>query len=879
MLTIKAPIELHSTAFRLRDDGGFAERILSMHSFLGADIRAESLTHLLHTPPEIVVAETAGGENVSNTNITAFREEQLTVINNMMNRILLSESYPLTYQDRVFITSSLHRLGIRDDRRFMEEVRNLLRETDNSRELISLYLTHIGDLQQMLSLTEQTRIEERYGEERHIEETREDNRLYMSILNRLQTGAIYQIVSNMNRQLSEQVLGPTEVLISEQSYTARQLLLTRFREMATGERQPLIYRADNLYEEETRSEEEITPERIRERINSAVLLEVIRSFDHALSVRTERPGMHWTEFSRSYYRSADHTLERILTEAAEHRNYVRQERSELETVLAAGEKELEILRELFLGGDSIIEQLLRVQSDYFTYGPEHMEFVTEREREFMESRFARYDAEREREFSSAETEYRTEASEETIREEVERLALERTGSTEISRELRERLEREVRERLTEAGGTALEREFSSAETEYRTEASEETVREEVERLARERTGSTEISRELREHLEREVRERLTEGGESVREREFSSAETEYRTEATHRETVQEEMERINRENTERMERYREIRQIVRNETATRRTVSDRQRTMRESLRVLQDAGHLKEILEQETAQGPVTTNRVMEKLYELLPADTVAIFRQLEAEKQGGGAPAPQVPESEFVEQELTHFVEEPAVQEAPVRQEEPEPQKAAPEQAPAPAAVDVTELMTMVTRILTEGAAEELLTDYSTLVTREIREQERQLNEVERIARMAYGRGETEALELILNGGMGAQTPVAEVRIDHGRRQMAVAFTHRQEEWLTEDQISERLEEIRRNQVTTQTTRIVEEPVRVNEIHHRAPTVVNQTTTHTMSREETEDIARLVEQGVRRQIGTIAGEVYQRLEKRLKTEKARRGI
>ena len=40
-----------------------------------------------------------------------------------------------------------------------------------------------------------------------------------------------------------------------------------------------------------------------------------------------------------------------------------------------------------------------------------------------------------------------------------------------------------------------------------------------------------------------------------------------------------------------------------------------------------------------------------------------------------------------------------------------------------------------------------------------------------------------------------------------------------------------------------------------------------------------TREIAEMVEQGVRRQLGMISNEVYSRLEKRLRSEKARRGI
>ena len=47
----------------------------------------------------------------------------------------------------------------------------------------------------------------------------------------------------------------------------------------------------------------------------------------------------------------------------------------------------------------------------------------------------------------------------------------------------------------------------------------------------------------------------------------------------------------------------------------------------------------------------------------------------------------------------------------------------------------------------------------------------------------------------------------------------------------------------------------------------------------NTIDEEEREEIAEIVERGVRNQLNMISTEVYTRLEKRLKSEKARRGI
>lgn len=816
MLTIKTPIELHTNTFRLRDDGGFAQRILGDYALMGSDVSSQSLTHLLHTPPEILVTEGGDASISSTTNIYAFRREQQTVLNNVMNRVLLSNRFGLTYQDRVYITDVLHKLGIRDDRRFMEEVRQLLSETDNSRELTDLYVENIGQLRTLLALTNQV-TERQETTEVSEQETNEENRLYLAIMNRLQTGAIYQIMNNMNRSTSASIMNTTEVQTSEQTYIARQLLLSRFREMAAGEQQPLIYRAENVYEEETRIDAEATDKEIRERINSAVLLEVLRSFDHAISTRNDRNVLNWMNFNNSFYKAADTALTRILLEAREHRSAAIYEHSDLAFVNETETRELQLLREITAGETERLETLLAEAQEYSSEYEETL--LTEREQTLEETR-----TERER-----------------YGEEIRR-----------DRKFREStiayLERE-----------SLERELTEEE------------RLELEQLRTEQTRQERM-------LEQTSRE-LSENREETRvEHTFLESALEHRT-SDSQETVVEEIDRINRQNTENLERYREIRRLYAREMQRDRSkVSDRERTMRESLKVLMNKEHLKELLEQPEPEKPSEINRLLERIYALLPADSVEIFRQMDMQMRGEAPQTVQQPEPEVMEQELVHFLESaevpPEVQEQYLEARRREQEEEMP--ASAPVQIDRAIVENVVRQFLAEGPAGILLRHYSTLVTRDILAQERIIAERERVIRLESAPAENEVLRLTIAGEMGGDRPTAEVQIRRGAGQAEISFVHRREQHLTEEDVRETLEEYRRS--GEQKTRVVEEAPHVTEVVRQAPQIVNQSI-QTMSRQDSEEIATLVERGIRQQLSTITGEVYTRLEKRLRSEKSRRGI
>ncbi|MCR5503804.1 MAG: hypothetical protein K6F53_12435 [Lachnospiraceae bacterium] len=755
MLTIKAPIELHSTDFHVGDGGGFAERLMGTYALMGSGVTDQTLTHLLHTPPEILIAPSGDTDIRNRTDIYAFREEQQTIITNVVNRILLSNSYSLTYQDRVFITDTLHKLGIRDDRRFMNEVRQLLSETDNSRELTELYLTHVDELHEMLEYLNS--IEEREevpvpegGEREHY-----TNRLYMEIMERLKTGAVYQIVNNMNRSVTSYGPGSSEIRISEQSYLARQILLSRFRNIAAGQPETLIYRSENRYEEATREEETVSEKTIREQLTSAVFLEVLRSFEHALSIRDEAGTPKWMDLRNSYYQTADNALSRILIEAREHRSAVIREETELTYLNESEERELQILRELFEEGA------------YY---------------------YAQYDSLREA--------YESEAYRETVRE-------------------RETFGEEIqRSRETVIPGETT-REFTAA-----------TI----------------------EHLQSDSSE-----------------------------TVLEELERINRQNVENMSLYNRIRTLLTERSErVRMSGSDRERTIRESLKVLADRDHIRKILETENRSELTSDEKLLERVYELLPPESAAIFRQLQEGKEGTPQAAPSATPAEFIEQELTNFVESESVEERPAAASERPASREEREEPSYRSEIREEEISDAVGRILSDETAGGLYRSFREFLSVEMIGREREIFDTEHILRFVELPAEAEEIMLRLAGDLAPGTPPGTVRQRRSGGSPEVSFVHRQEERLTEEDVLETLEEYRKGLTTT--TKVTEEPARITEVRTAAPEIVREER-RTMSREESEDIARLVEQGVRQQLNTIAGEVYSRLEKRLKTEKSRRGI
>lgn len=314
MLTISAPIEIKAKTTYLRDPENFYRRIVGGYSLMETHIEEEDLLHIAATPPEIYVAEGQGMTSILNrserneTNIN-----KVEILNNVINRIIASAEVNLTYQDRVFITDALYKLGIKDDRRFMEAFHQMMQETKNTNTLINLYLENGENLREMVESVQSTFKREIKKDTKETEREKE-NYLYSTVMNRLKTGAVYQIVSNFNRSLEEKSIDAREYSLSSQSYTAQQMLLSILRKDAGITEENLIFYSGNTYEESVENED-VQIKDVKNEITSAVLFDMLQNIYHTGYDRFFESNASYYRFEDMFYKAADQTFLRLMNNA------------------------------------------------------------------------------------------------------------------------------------------------------------------------------------------------------------------------------------------------------------------------------------------------------------------------------------------------------------------------------------------------------------------------------------------------------------------------------------------------------------------------------------------------------------------------------------
>lgn len=318
MLTVKAPIELKCRAGIVPSYEGFVRRITGNYEMMSATVTGEDLLHLVTEPPEVFFAEGSVSTVLNQTNIYQNQETRLEILNQLLNRITVDAGMRITYQDRVYITDMLQKLGIKNVQQFMHQVTQLKEETKNTTELIDYYWNHMEQLQELIQSYKESREEKTENSEYR----QEDNilHLHQDIMNRLQTGSIYQIVSNFNHNSSASAdyISGDELQSAEYYRITRNILLNTLENEAKGEKMPLEYRHENYYEEVLPITEEITEQKITNQIAAAVLLQLADNIYQNRHENVDRKGDVWYTVSNAFYRSAGNTMNRL------HRNFVQQ---------------------------------------------------------------------------------------------------------------------------------------------------------------------------------------------------------------------------------------------------------------------------------------------------------------------------------------------------------------------------------------------------------------------------------------------------------------------------------------------------------------------------------------------------------------------------
>lgn len=321
MLTIREPIKLKTGRPMQGIHQDMAERMQANYSLMNLSIRKEELLHITSQPAEIYFADSENFQVLTNINNQNQQEVRLEVINNLMNRILVAQTENFTYQDTVYISSILRKLGIRDEKTFMKQVFALQNEHRETRQLLQKYEENQELLQQLLK-GEEPQKENNVTYQQVVTEQKPRYYIHDEIYHRLKTDKIYQNMhqfTKTNFHESSQIY-PGEMQVAEQTKVAQNFLLQSIKNEVTGKVTPLYYLHNNRYEYLQEITEAMTLE-LEEQMTAAILLNLAEQSYILRQKQIEENHHYWYSIAKSIFQTSENTWRRYEANLLERKKY------------------------------------------------------------------------------------------------------------------------------------------------------------------------------------------------------------------------------------------------------------------------------------------------------------------------------------------------------------------------------------------------------------------------------------------------------------------------------------------------------------------------------------------------------------------------------
>lgn len=356
MLTMGKPVQPKSIRPMGTPGEMFGERIRTNYEQLQGRLNPVDILHFLSAPPELYLVKTGMTTLVNQQNTEAEQNLELSLVNNVLNRILVSERIAFTYQDRVFVENILKKLGVTDVREFIRRARMIKEEIGTVRELLALYESGRDTIRVIQEYSRE------YAEKQKRQETRDTGeedgepeaawRLASAVLNRLRLGDIYRRINShaVFRLGSRSVIDRRELSFGDRNIAVSYLTLNDFRSRILVQRQKSGYGWPDRYEAWNISRtDETFGQTVNNLVQTALLHAIAQLFHIRYTEFTRHTGL-WHEFMDALHVSVRNTWQRFesISEGPSfaiqdgdeyHRtmqHFERQEISDLKNLFAAG---------------------------------------------------------------------------------------------------------------------------------------------------------------------------------------------------------------------------------------------------------------------------------------------------------------------------------------------------------------------------------------------------------------------------------------------------------------------------------------------------------------------------------------------------------------
>ena len=310
MLTIKPPIKLKCRNSLETVHKDLSEKIIGNYTLMNNFIRKEELLYVTTQAPEVYFAE---GNSISILNDIKNENNQeikLDVINHLINRILMSGTENFSYQDIIYVSNILRKLGIQDVNNFMKQVYKLQEERKENNKLINIYEEQKELLINLFNSEKVLQDKKKSGKKTEENKSSAEYYVHQDIYNRLNTEKVYEDIRNYTQGniTNTNKIFNNEMAVSEQISMISNFNLNNLKNEIFNKKEPIYYYHANKYElvEENTGIGQ-TPE---EQITSAILLNLVDQIYSLRINQIENNAHNWYSIAGSLFQTSENTWKR-----------------------------------------------------------------------------------------------------------------------------------------------------------------------------------------------------------------------------------------------------------------------------------------------------------------------------------------------------------------------------------------------------------------------------------------------------------------------------------------------------------------------------------------------------------------------------------------
>lgn len=364
MLMLKSPLQLHSAAQITTVNDQLNEKIRGNYQMLNLSISAQDLFHMTLQEPDIYVAmgneQTMAVEN----NLISQNNLKIEAVNQFINRIMLLHTDQFTYQDEVYITSFLQKIGITDVASFVKQVTESIKKNELTQELVSRYfetgrsLTHVVSnllTQNKAKLPGQTQEEQKASQTANLH-----NIVFEHLHTAESSNTIYDYLVNFN---AKHIISEQQAKLLPAIQQADTIHLYQLRQHVLQQPSPAIWESHNQYEEMTFEENEITQHNIMKNMSAAILSNLISNETYEIRQQIKKHPA-WINFTNALFQSSLDTVQRFERNQAEYHSHSQMTHVYEQNMTQLSEDELSLIEMLQDMNIKLYEQNVEQQNSF-----------------------------------------------------------------------------------------------------------------------------------------------------------------------------------------------------------------------------------------------------------------------------------------------------------------------------------------------------------------------------------------------------------------------------------------------------------------------------------------------------------------------------------